>query len=449
MEDSVIKVENLHKQYRLGVTNRRWLTRDLQSWWASLRGKEDPNSKIDGESWPHDAEPGDVLWALRDVSLEIRSGERVGIIGRNGAGKSTFLKILSRVTAPTRGLIKVRGRIASLLEVGTGFHSELTGRENVYLNGAVLGMKKAEVNKKFDEIVAFAEVERFIDTPVKRYSSGMFVRLAFAVAAHLEPDILVVDEVLAVGDAAFQRKCLGKLEDVSRHDGRTVLFVSHSMPTVLNLCERAILLVSGRVANDGMTKEVVGQYLSSTRSESGEVVFEDAASAPGNELVRLHAVRIFQDGLDVPTLNLDISQQILIEISYWNLKDGLNVYPAIWLRDALGTYVLSSTHHKSISSTADEWSNRPHPVGLFRSVCRIPGNFLNDGEYSITAIVGKNVSDTIVLEDHILSFTVHDTGEMRQEYSGRWIGTVRPKLAWSTEYMGSDPEGSRGTGFPR
>ncbi len=433
----MIKVENLCKRYRLGVTNRQWLTRDLQSWWARLRGKEDPNSKVGEESLAPYQESGDNFWALRDVSLEIRGGERVGIIGRNGAGKSTLLKILSRVTAPTRGLIRVRGRIASLLEVGTGFHSELTGRENIFLNGAVLGMKKAEVRKKFDEIVAFAEVERFIDTPVKRYSSGMFVRLGFAVAAHLDPDILVVDEVLAVGDAAFQRKCLGKLDDVSRNDGRTVLFVSHSMPTVMNLCDRAILLVSGRVASDGLTKDVVGQYLSTTRSESGEVVFEDAASAPGNELVRLHAVRIFQDGLDVPTTNLDISRQILVEISYWNLKDGLSVYPALWLRDALGTYVLSSSHHKSVSATADEWSSRPHPVGLFRSLCRIPGNFLNDGEYSITAIVGKNVSDTIILEDHILSFTVHDTGEMRQEYSGKWIGTVRPKLAWSTEYMGS------------
>jgi len=227
MSNTVIRVENLSKQYRLGTLNHGTLYRDLQSWWARKRGREDPNSRI-GTS-DHSQSNNDTFWALKDVSFSVEKGEVVGIIGRNGAGKSTLLKILSRVTAPTTGEVKVKGRIASLLEVGTGFHPELTGRENIYLNGSILGMKKREIDAKFDEIVKFAEIEKFLDTPVKRYSSGMYVRLAFAVAAHLEPEILIIDEVLAVGDAAFQKKCLGKMKDVSTKEGRTVLFVSHNM----------------------------------------------------------------------------------------------------------------------------------------------------------------------------------------------------------------------------
>ena len=255
---TVISVENLSKTYRLGQISSGTLFRDFERWLARMRGKPDPYARI-GDA-DHGNRDGEELWALRDVSFEVKQGEVLGIIGRNGAGKSTLLKILSRVTAPTSGQIKVRGRIASLLEVGTGFHPELTGRENIYLNGAILGMTRAEVRRKFDEIVDFAGVEQFIDTPVKRYSSGMYVRLAFAVAAHLDPEILVVDEVLAVGDAEFQKKCLGKMGEVAK-GGRTVLFVSHNIAAMQLLCDRALLLTRGTLVNDGNTDVIIRSYL--------------------------------------------------------------------------------------------------------------------------------------------------------------------------------------------
>jgi lipopolysaccharide transport system ATP-binding protein len=447
MSEIVIRAESISKQYRLGVTNHGQLRKDLQSWWARARGKEDPNAGISEAGIRETQKSGDRFWALRDISFEICRGERVGIIGQNGAGKSTLLKIFSRVTAPTEGLVKVRGTIASLLEVGTGFNPELTGRENVFLNGAILGMNKAEVRKKFDEIVDFAEIARFIDTPVKRYSSGMYVRLAFAVAAHLESEILLVDEVLAVGDAGFQKKCLGKMDDISRSQGRTVLFVSHNMPSIINLCERTILLQNGINKMDGKTRDVVQSYLMTNKSKDGEIVWETPKDAPGNEEVKLHAVRLFQTGREEPTSDIDISRDLFIHIEYWNFRDGLRIYPGIWLRDQTGSYVLSSAHHKSISLTSDPWADRPHPVGLFQSVCCIPGNFLNDTTYSVTAIVGKNMADTIVLKDYILSFTVHDTGEMRKEFTGEWIGSVRPKLSWNTELVQEDT--SKNAAFTR
>ena len=265
MSDTVIQVENLWKEYRLGVINHHTLTRDLQSWWARMRGKEDPNSPIGSGPF----QPEDRFWALKDVSFEVKQGDILGIIGRNGAGKSTLLKILSQVTAPTKGEVRFKGRIASLLEVGTGFHPELTGRENIFLNGAILGMSKADIRKKLDEIVAFAEVDKFIDTPVKRYSSGMYVRLAFAVAAHLEPEILIVDEVLAVGDAAFQKKCLGKMENVGK-EGRTVLFVSHNMGAVHSLTRKCVLLEKGEMLFYGDTHSTVERYLTSSLTASDE-----------------------------------------------------------------------------------------------------------------------------------------------------------------------------------
>jgi lipopolysaccharide transport system ATP-binding protein len=258
-----IKVEDLSKRYRLGVINRDMLYKDLQTRWAKFRGKPDPNAPV-GHVHQNRIEKGDEFWALRNVNLEVKEGEILGIIGRNGAGKSTLLKILSQITAPTEGRIKVKGRIASLLEVGTGFHPELTGRENVFLNGAILGMSRAEGRSKFDEIVEFAEMSEFIDTPVKRYSSGMYVRLAFAVAAHLEPEILIVDEVLAVGDAAFQQKCIGKMGEVNKQ-GRTVLFVSHNMAMISNLCQTGLLLGDGRVVKPkSAIEETVEEYISQT-----------------------------------------------------------------------------------------------------------------------------------------------------------------------------------------
>jgi len=450
MNDTVIQVGNVSKRYRLGVIGTGTLSHDLNRWWAKVRGRPDPTLKVGqaaagSRQLPVDGLPStgatasDYMWALKDLSFEVRRGEVLGIIGRNGAGKSTLLKILSRVTAPTSGEVRVRGRIASLLEVGTGFHPELTGRENILLNGAILGMKKVETARKFDEIVAFSGVEKYIDTPVKRYSSGMYVRLAFAVAAHLEPEILLVDEVLAVGDTAFQKKCLGKMGAMGQ-EGRTVLVVSHNMPSIVNLCPRAILLNDGRVVADGQAAEVVQQYLATAVSAGGEVVWPDPAQAPGNEIVRLHAVRILQDGIDGPTADVSISKEVLVQITYCNLQDGAVLYPAIWLRDKMGTDVLSSSNAKSVSLTEDPWYGRPHPIGLFQSVCRIPGNFLNEGLYSITAIVGKGASETQILEDYVLSFDVHDTGEMRKEYYGSWLGVVRPKLAWLTEYAGPEED---------
>ena len=291
MKNTVISVEHLTKQYDLGVIGTGTLSRDLERWWARTRGKPDPYAIIGRDQKP--SGKNESILALDDVSFTVQQGEALGIIGRNGAGKSTLLKILSRVTAPTSGVVKVRGRIGSLLEVGTGFHPELTGRENVYLNGAILGMRKAEVSRKFDDIVAFSGVERFIDTPVKRYSSGMYVRLAFAVAAHLDPEILIVDEVLAVGDAEFQKKCLGKMSDVAS-EGRTVLFVSHNMVSMRNLCARTILLTNGNLINDGPTDEIISGYLH---------VFQTPNVFKANEEERLgdHRIRILGFSIEPST----------------------------------------------------------------------------------------------------------------------------------------------------
>jgi ABC-type polysaccharide/polyol phosphate transport system ATPase subunit len=261
MSDTVIRVENLGKLYRLGEIGTGTISHDLNRWWARVRGKEDPFAKVGQLNDRTQESDGDYVWALKDINFDVKQGEVLGIIGRNGAGKSTLLKILSKVTTPTTGQIKVKGRIASLLEVGTGFHPELTGRENIYLNGAILGMSRAEIRSKFDEMVAFAGVERYIDTPVKRYSSGMYVRLAFAVAAFLEPEILIVDEVLAVGDAEFQRKCIGKMKEVSESQGRTVLFVSHNLSQVQSLCTRGLLLQHGILGLQGDIGKVIQKYV--------------------------------------------------------------------------------------------------------------------------------------------------------------------------------------------
>jgi len=274
MSDVVLRVENLWKEYRLGKIGHGTLYRDLQSGWAKFLGVEDPNAKIGETNQNQMNRKSDRFWALQNISFDVRRGEVVGIIGRNGAGKSTLLKIISRVTAPTKGSVKIKGRVASLLEVGTGFHPELTGRENIFLNGAILGMRKGEIEQQFDEIVKFSEIEQFIDTPVKRYSSGMFVRLAFAVAAHLKPEILIVDEVLAVGDAQFQKKCLGKMEDVAQ-EGRTVLFVSHNMDAVRRLCSRGIFITSGEIRFDGPVEESLEQYLQHGKKNQGEIIISD------------------------------------------------------------------------------------------------------------------------------------------------------------------------------
>lgn len=332
MSKTVISVENLSKSYRLGTIGGGTLREDVARWMAKLRGKSDPTLKIGLEH--HARLVGKEFWALQDVNFEVKEGEILGVIGRNGAGKSTLLKILSRVTAPTSGFIKIKGRIASLLEVGTGFHPELTGRENVFLNGTILGMTKAEIRKKFDEIVAFSEIEDFIDTPVKRYSSGMYVRLAFAVAAHLEPEILIVDEVLAVGDAEFQRKCLGKMQDVAGH-GRTILFVSHNMSAVRSLCKKVMMLQSGELLEIGKTEKILDLYLAKALDTASPVMELDAATRPGGAGLRLKIRRIiFNGGKDIrhgKPLQIDIhfksfsrEEDVSFGIGFCN-RDGIRL----------------------------------------------------------------------------------------------------------------------------
>ena len=290
MSEVVIKIEDLHKKYRLGAIGGGTLTADLQSWWAKVRGKEDPNSKIGAKTYSKN----ETFMALNGINLEVRKGEALGIIGGNGAGKSTTLKILSRVTAPTKGTVKIKGRISSLLEVGTGFHPELTGRENIYLNGAILGMSKEEVDSKIEDIIEFSECRQFIDTPVKRYSSGMFVKLAFSVAAHLDSEILIMDEVLAVGDMKFQQKCLNKMSELVSQEGRTILYVSHNMNTIRQLCERCVVLNKGKVIYDGDVEEAIQIYLNQSNTESS--VFTDLSSRerPGNStnVVRMKSIRL-------------------------------------------------------------------------------------------------------------------------------------------------------------
>lgn len=309
--DSIIQLKGLGKRYRLGVINRGMLYKDIQSWWARTRGKEDPHSPIRVAQTAGETS-GQEFWAFRNVSFEVRPGEILGIVGRNGAGKSTLLKVLSQITAPTEGSFRLKGRVASLLEVGTGFHGELTGRENIYLNGAILGMSRAEVKSRFDEIVTFAEVDRFVDTPVKRYSSGMYVRLAFSVAAHLQPDILIVDEVLAVGDAAFQKKCLGRMDEAAFKEGRTILFVSHNMTSVRSLCTRAILLKGGRLAGDGPAADIVDQYL-----DEGALAAENLADTPRAGSGRLRVTGVHFEADDGKRIEgLPAGEPVTVRISY-------------------------------------------------------------------------------------------------------------------------------------
>ena len=322
MVSTTIRVEGLGKSYRIGGVRQapRTSMRDAVAS-AVLRPLRRTGKLLRGQAYGA-AELDETIWAIKDVSFSVEQGEVLGIIGRNGAGKTTLLRILSRITDPTEGSVELLGRVGALLEVGTGFHAELTGRENTYLNGAILGMKRSEIQRKFDEIVDFSGVEKFIDTPVKHYSTGMQVRLAFAVAAHLEPDILLVDEVLATGDYEFQRKCLGKMGDIGR-EGRTVLLVSHQLNNIAGLCSRCILLEDGQIAMEGETSRVLTHYVATVRRSAGEVVWDDPQSAPGNEKLRLHAVRILDsDGQVSP--DLDIQGEIVLKVSYWNLKDGIS-----------------------------------------------------------------------------------------------------------------------------
>lgn len=434
MSDVAIRVEDLGKQYQLGEIGTGTISHDLNRWWARLRGKEDPFAKIGEANDRTTAGGSDYVWALRDVNFEVKKGEVLGIIGRNGAGKSTLLKILSKVTAPTTGRIKVRGRIAALLEVGTGFHPELTGRENVFLNGAILGMTKAEIRSKFDEIVDFSGVERYIDTPVKRYSSGMYVRLAFAVSAFLEPEILIVDEVLAVGDAEFQKKCLGRMEDVSRNDGRTILFVSHNMAAISNLCSSAVFMRNGTLLSTGPTDRIIEEYISYGKTNAGQVLRSDIVYSRHSSLAHFDAISTLSNG--EITNSIDIRNDVVVEVKYNITTDGAIVYPSVHLLDTLGTVIFATFNGPSATTNIDAFYGKPLQKGQYVSRLVIPANFLNEKSYSVSAfLVPLDMNDMAVAEE-ALSFTVVDTGEMRKEYGGDWIGLIRPKMTWETNFLG-------------
>lgn len=429
MSDTVIQVENLWKDYRLGVINHNTLTRDLQSWWAWVRGMEDPNSTIGSASSPnysHTSKFEDRFWALKDVSFEVKQGDILGIIGRNGAGKSTLLKVLSQVTAPTKGEVRFKGRIASLLEVGTGFHPELTGRENIFLNGAILGMCKADIRKKLDEIIAFAEVEKFIDTPVKRYSSGMYVRLAFAVAAHLEPEILIVDEVLAVGDAQFQKKCFGKMEEVGQ-EGRTVLFVSHNMTAIRSLCSRALQLHQGVLVLDTDVAAAVGVYLGGSCEQVHLREWPEEWSAPQNSSALLRRIAACdRRGVLLETITTDTDLEI--EIVFSVKTEGVSIGLTLIVYDSDNSCVFSS-----INNCEPNWYGVMMPVGTYRSTCIIPGRLLNNRWYTVTVnLFGKSFTDLVTVRE-VLRLKVLDDVKVRRDYFGEFGGYIRPDLKWSTE----------------
>jgi lipopolysaccharide transport system ATP-binding protein len=420
----IIEVRGLSKRYRIGAQRTRYGS--LRESLTSLaRRPFQTLAKKGPQQRP-------TIWALKDVTFDVMPGEVLGVIGRNGAGKSTLLKVLSRITEPTEGEVDLFGRVGSLLEVGTGFHPELTGRENIFLNGAVLGMTRAEIDRKFDEIVAFAEIERFAETPVKHYSSGMFVRLAFSVAAHLEPEILLVDEVLAVGDYEFQKKCLGKMQQVSQSN-RTVMFVSHNLGSISNLCSRVVWLDEGKLVSEGAADEVISNYVRSRRGGSGALCWPDIATAPGNENVRIRSVAVSSGG--VVTTQVPIDRPITIEVEYWNLKEGNVLVCGFELKDKTNNYVLASNDRASANASPDAWFGRPRPKGLYRTRCVIPANLLNNLHYTIDVGVANDRNEWEAKVNDRFDLAVFETGEMTREYSGIWFGVVRPKLAWTTEHV--------------
>lgn len=433
--DIAIKVENLGKCYRIGMKDAMHdsFAKTFFSFMKSpVENYRKYRSLYKFDDIETNGNSSDIIWAVKDISFEVREGEIVGIIGVNGAGKSTLLKILSRITDPTRGQARIRGRISSLLEVGTGFHPELTGRENVYLNGTILGMRKKELARKFDEIVDFSGVEKFLDTPVKRYSSGMKVRLAFAVAAHLEPEILLIDEVLAVGDAQFQKKCLNKMEDVSTH-GRTVLFVSHNMQAVTRLCPRTILLGNGQVLVDGPSHEVVSAYMDSEKGTRAERVWPDIMEAPGDEVVRLRAVRVCTEQGNIAE-SMDTRKPVALEMEYDVLLPGyvFLAYFHVFNNDGIEAFTPFDIDPL--------WMNKPKPAGRYVSTAWIPGNFLSDGIlYVGPAIRTLNPTVRRFSFNDVIAFQasdVIDDGSDIKDYSGRFRGgVVRPFLKWETRYI--------------
>lgn len=427
MSDIAISVDNVSKMYRLGEVGTGTISHDLNRWWHRVRGKEDPYLVL-GEENKRDTKGGNYVWALKDVSFDVKQGQVLGIIGKNGAGKSTLLKLLSRVTAPSTGSIKAKGRIASLLEVGTGFHPELTGRENIFLNGAILGMTKPEIIRKFDEIVDFSGVARYIDTPVKRYSSGMYVRLAFAVAAFLEPEILIVDEVLAVGDAEFQKKCLGRMKDVSVNDGRTVLFVSHNMGAIKNLCDETLVMKHGMVESLEDTPTAIERYLSSD-SEIERCIIWTNDKRPGDNSIRLNSIKILDSQGSIDRL-LTSEDDLFVEISYQVLQDTKDLRIAAHLISFDG---------ESIFITSDfnyYGDSRIRKVGNYKSVLKIPGNLLNMSKYFLSVDLEVPTVKSIV-NGAMVSFSIDELihNEMGILLAPKPVGQIHPVLAWNVEQV--------------
>ncbi len=425
--DHVIEVEDLSKRYIIGHQRDR----DEGLRHALERAVRAPLAVLKSGGGASGGGHED-FWALRDLNFQMKQGEAVGIIGRNGAGKSTLLKILSRITEPTKGRVILRGRVAALLEVGTGFHPELTGRENIFLNGAILGMSRLEIKKKFDQIVDFSGIEKFLDTPVKRYSSGMSVRLAFSVAAHLEPEILVVDEVLAVGDAHFQKKCLEKMDDVGS-SGRTVIFVSHNMQAVTRLCDRCIWIDKGKQMMDGPAHEIANAYVNAGTGTSAERVWEDPRLAPGDEVARLRGVRVRAQSGELSG-SFDIREPVGVELDYEILKPGYTFHSHFMLTNESGTELF-------VSMELDpEWRGRKREPGRYISTGWIPGNLLAEGSFSVTAVimsldpaVGHGVERDAVLFRVVDDLSQRDTA--RGDYLHPIPGLMRPMLKWQTKYQ--------------
>lgn len=421
----VINVENLYKQYRLGQVSTGSIAHDFNRWWHKMQGKEDPYEKITGENNREVSGSKDYVWALQDINFSVKQGEVLGIIGRNGAGKSTLLKILSKVTSPTKGNIKVKGRIASLLEVGTGFHPELTGRENIFLNGAILGMTKAEIRSKFDEIVAFSGVEKYIDTPVKRYSSGMYVRLAFAVAAHLEPEILIVDEVLAVGDAEFQKKCLGKMKDVSG-EGRTVLFVSHNMGAIASLCPNSLLLNKGKIEYSGLTEICVNKYLNLDDFQNNPILQEVFLDTFSDELLRFFNFEYEQSEKTNPkTLRPD--QEIAIRIKYGLKKQCYGFRIGFDLFNESSQSIVFRSFHDELDDKIIQLD-----ADTYETTFIIPKDLLKPDYYSIKLISGVHNKRWIINGDLTLSFEIINAGKLNSLYSDYRPGFIMPKIQINT-----------------
>ncbi|MGV8947242.1 MAG: ABC transporter ATP-binding protein [Lutibacter sp.] len=429
MSNTILKIENLSKQYRLGLVGTGTLSHDLKRWWCTVRGKEDPFLKIGDVNDRSTKGTSDYVWALQDINFEVQQGEVLGIIGKNGAGKSTLLKILSKITSPTTGSVKSKGRIASLLEVGTGFHGEMTGKENIFLNGAILGMTKKEITAKYEEIVEFSGCERYIDTPVKRYSSGMTVRLAFAVAAFLEPDILIIDEVLAVGDAEFQKKAIGKMQDISKGEGRTVLFVSHNMDAVLRLCSRVIILKNGNIISNGNTSEIIDDYL---KSEFGTNSVKKWQFPINNSIVWIKEVFVHDKNYSRMD-NFLITEPVGVTMIYEVLQNGFKIHSAFNFYNGREVNIFDSHEINT------ELYSKIKSKGIYQTTVWIPRNLLSEGVINVgVALLTHDPFSVYLHELNVIAFNMFDKvseSPTRGDYVGNMSGIIRPLLHWESKEL--------------